>query len=214
MTQKNIAKYFPDAIEVVGPAKYKDVDLYSVIHDGLGGDLNTVYSVDSNGNVAGFSITQDLPGVALAFEELDRVKHACSTGEAYLAHYGVPGMKWGKRKKSSGAKAPRSKKKRINEELKNLDDKELQNRLNRMRNEEAYRQLSGVNGKSRTREAVENKLREGASNAATSAVTSVMTAGATAVTIYAMKKISESDKTSLAKGAQWTAEVIAKNRKY
>lgn len=147
-------------------------------------------------------------------DDVAKIQKSMIAGEQYLAHYGVPGMKWGKRKKSSGTKPPRSKKKRINEELKNLDDKELQNRLNRMRNEDAYRQLKGVKDKSQTRAAVENKLREGASNAATNAVTTVMTAGATAATIYAMKKISESDKASLARGAKWTADVIAKNRKY
>ena len=147
-------------------------------------------------------------------DDVAKIEKSMIVGEAYLAHYGVPGMKWGKRKNSNGSKSPRSKKKRINEELKNLDDKELQNRLNRMRNEDAYRQLNGVKDRSQTRAAVENKLREGASSAATSAVTTVMTAGATAATIYAMRKLAETDAASLARGAKWTADVIAKNRKY
>lgn len=208
MTKEIIVKHFPDAIEVIGPAKYKDLDLYSVTHDGLGGDLDTIYSVDSNGKLSGFPITQDLLGVAEAFEEMNRVEHTYYTGEEYLSHYGVPGMKWGKRKSPS----KRERKKRVENDLKNLSDKQLQERLNRMRNEDAYRQMSGVGTKTRFRESVENKIREGASQAVTSGVTTIMTAGATAVTIYAAKKIAGSDKQAMANGASWVASTLTKKK--
>ena len=137
---------------------------------------------------------------------VSNIEHRMVVGEEYLSHYGVPGMKWGKRKSSS----KREKKSRVENDLKNLSDKQLQERLNRMRNEDAYRQMSGVGKKTRFRESVENKIREGASQAVTSGVTTLMADGATAVTIYAANKISGSDKQALANGASWIASTLKK----
>lgn len=55
-----------------------------------------------------------------------------------LFHYGILGMKWGKRKvrKTSGSK------KRKKESVKSLSDDELRKRINRMQMEQQYKQLS------------------------------------------------------------------------
>jgi hypothetical protein len=62
-----------------------------------------------------------------------------------LAHYGVLGMKWGRKRgksASSSTKEKIKKKRNIDEELKNMSDDELRKRLNRMNMEKQYKDLS------------------------------------------------------------------------
>lgn len=59
--------------------------------------------------------------------------------EAYLLHYGILGMKWGKR--SSSVKPSKIKKPR-KEKVKNLSDDELRKRINRIQMEKQYSELS------------------------------------------------------------------------
>lgn len=62
-----------------------------------------------------------------------------------LAHYGVPGMKWGRRKqadgsyKSSGRKAAKDARKK---EISKLSDAELRQRINRLQMEKQYMDLT------------------------------------------------------------------------
>ena len=77
-----------------------------------------------------------------------------------LLHYGVPGMKWGRRKSGKSASSVlsvgkihvsnRAKAKKVNDDMKKMSDQELQQRINRLRNEDAYRQLVGVKPASKT----------------------------------------------------------------
>lgn len=55
-----------------------------------------------------------------------------------LAHYGVLGMKWGKRKAGKGG----SVKKRKTNPVKKMTDEQLRTKLNRMRMEQEYKKLS------------------------------------------------------------------------
>ena len=71
--------------------------------------------------------------------------------EDYLEHYGVKGMKWGKRRaRSSGSdsgdsKPARSKKtKPVKADVKQMSDKELRDKINRMQMEQQYAKLTGT----------------------------------------------------------------------
>lgn len=70
-----------------------------------------------------------------------------------LAHYGVKGMKWGVRKRrtspSKKFETKRTKRKRVNGELSKMSDEQLQRRLNRLNNENRYREFNGVRPKSK-----------------------------------------------------------------
>lgn len=56
-----------------------------------------------------------------------------------LAHYGILGMKWGKRKAAKGGNVKKSKK--VNP-VKKMTDEQLRTKLNRMRMEQEYKKLS------------------------------------------------------------------------
>ena len=69
----------------------------------------------------------------------------------FLEHYGVPGMKWGKRKNrssssdSSNVKPARTKKtKPVKADVKKMSDKELRDKINRMQMEQQYAKLTGT----------------------------------------------------------------------
>ena len=64
------------------------------------------------------------------------------TADDVLAHYGILGMKWGKRKARKGGSVKKSKK---SDPVKKMSDDELRRRLNRMRMEQEYKNLSKVN---------------------------------------------------------------------
>lgn len=62
----------------------------------------------------------------------------------YLAHYGILGMKWGKRKSRTSGRAKSSKKKRAKkvDPVKNMSDYDLRQKINRIQMEKQYRQLT------------------------------------------------------------------------
>lgn len=78
--------------------------------------------------------------------------------DAYLAHYGILGMKWGVRRASGAATAGKAKKRASKtgddahddykkahgaKSSKTMSDKELRDRINRLQMEKQYSQLSG-----------------------------------------------------------------------
>ena len=68
------------------------------------------------------------------------------TVDQHLAHYGIPGMKWGQRKsRSSGggsSSGPSSAKKVVRPSGKHLSDDELKSRIARLKLEKEYKQLT------------------------------------------------------------------------
>lgn len=60
--------------------------------------------------------------------------------DTYLAHYGVPGMKWGKRKNRSTSTSKSSRKKPL--DLKRVDDKTLASKIKRLQMEKQYKELT------------------------------------------------------------------------
>lgn len=129
-------------------------------------------------------------------------------GDQFLAHYGIPGMKWGKRSAKSSKKsasssknAPTPFKKDPNRDpppakgvtdlrpkhIKRISDAELNQRLNRIRMETQYKELTegkSATPKSKAKDALE-KLDKGHK-----AVQKVMTV---AKTIQAIHKLANSD---------------------
>lgn len=96
----------------------------------------------------------------------------------YLAHHGIKGQKWGIRRfqNPDGTRTPLGKKRERNNQVdhdklikstnakelyKNrgqLSDKELQDRLNRLRNEDALAQMAGVKKKTNNGQNMANKV--------------------------------------------------------
>lgn len=101
-----------------------------------------------------------------------------------LAHYGVKGMKWGVRKRrispSRKFESKRAKRKRVNNELSKMSDEQLQRRLNRLNNENRYREFNGVRPKNRViRKKIGEKTRE--------SIASSLALPITALTAYSAK---------------------------
>ena len=101
-----------------------------------------------------------------------------------LAHYGVKGMKWGVRKRrispSRKFESRRAKRKRVNNELSKMSDEQLQRRLNRLNNENRYREFNGVRPKNRViRKKIGEKTRE--------SIASSLALPITALTAYSAK---------------------------
>ncbi len=95
--------------------------------------------------------------------------------EAELTHYGVLGMKWGKRR-GNGASSSTSKTKKTStqDKIKKMSDDELRKKINRLQMEKQYSQLtsSDVNkGKAYAQKALK-------------AATTVATVTSTGLTIY------------------------------
>lgn len=113
-------------------------------------------------------------------------------GSDILAHYGVKGMKWGIRRgrvrKSKPKKMSNKElRRKLDNELKGMTDQQLQQRLNRMRNEDAFRQMSGVRTRS-FRQNVSNKIQDGAAQGIANIPSKAVAVGAgMAVTYGAMK---------------------------
>lgn len=111
------------------------------------------------------------------------------TNNDYLAHYGVKGMKWGVRRDKSKARfnyeTKRKKRKRINDELSKMDDTQLQQRLNRLRNEQAYRELNGVGG-SKYADSFKGKARETITSEAAKPIRQIAGYAVAAGTAYAL----------------------------
>jgi hypothetical protein len=90
----------------------------------------------------------------------------------HISHYGVKGMRWGVRKKSSG--------RGTNNPLKDLSDDDLQKAVNRMRLEQQYRDLAS--GKNNSNKSLGKKLAEQVvSKEGTKLATALIGAGMTAV---------------------------------
>lgn len=101
-----------------------------------------------------------------------------------LAHYGVKGMKWGVRKRRTSPsrkfESRRAKRKRVNNELSKMSDEQLQRRLNRLNNENRYREFNGVRPKNRViRKKIGEKTRE--------SIASSLALPITALTAYSAK---------------------------
>ena len=61
----------------------------------------------------------------------------------FLAHYGVAGMKWGKRKpRSPREQAKRNNMKKASDNRRHLSDKELTNRIDRIKKERTLKELT------------------------------------------------------------------------
>lgn len=124
-----------------------------------------------------------------------------------LYHYGIPGMKWGRRKAkyaSEDHKRAHSKKK-----TRDMSDDELRKRINRLQMEDQYKKLS------KPKSAAVKKILTGvligsATAVATTYVTKYMKSGAG----YAEKKIASLAKTGWDKLGDKAGDLVLKNIKF
>ena len=88
--------------------------------------------------------------------------HSSDFTEDELAHFGVKGMKWGKRKSRPRVKNSRKNNaEALNRKLSKMSDNEVQQYVNRLRNEQAIRELRGVtSNRTQYKEKFGTKLRE------------------------------------------------------
>lgn len=105
-----------------------------------------------------------------------KLTHGEELSEDFLAHYGVLGMKWGKRKGSSGSSIKSSKKSKKNPKASTLSDAELRQRINRLQMEKQYKQLT-TKDRSTASKFVGDVVRESAKQTASSYVTKYMKTG-------------------------------------
>lgn len=106
-----------------------------------------------------------------------------------IAHYGVLGMQWGKRKRSSGASVKKAKK---NPKASTMSDTELRTKINRLQMEKQYKQLT-TKDRSAASRFVGDIVRESAKKTVSSYVSDVMKTGVDAG-IGAAKKSKSYDK--------------------
>ena len=98
-----------------------------------------------------------------------------NSGQDYLAHFGIKGMKWGIRRSQkeldrlAGRKSSSSK-----EDVKNMSDDELRKKLNRLQMEQQYSKLTSRQ-MSAGEKAVKEILTNSAKNVATTYTTKYMT---------------------------------------
>lgn len=71
-------------------------------------------------------------------------QHGVLVDEETLEHYGVPGMKWGKRRKASknARKADNAQRAEARAKVKDMSDDDLKSAINRLKLEKEYKQLN------------------------------------------------------------------------
>ncbi len=106
-----------------------------------------------------------------------------------MKHYGVLGMKWGKRRDSTKSSSSRKKKNKRKIDLKSMSDDELRKKINRMQMEKQYSQLISDGSVSKGKKYYQKTLK---------ATAAVATATTTGLTVYnnaeKIKKIIEKTK--------------------
>lgn len=105
-----------------------------------------------------------------------------------LCHYGVLGMKWGKRKaKSTISDSTKKSKKKQKEDISKLSDSELRQRINRIQMEKQYKQLTTPE-KSYGQKFVQNVLTNAAQQTASKYVSQYMNKGVESLLKQTLKK--------------------------
>ena len=94
----------------------------------------------------------------------------------FLAHWGIPGMRWGIRRSRSKGGTVKISKKSTKSKLSEIDDKELQDRVKRLQLEQQYAQLTQKK-LSTGKQIVKDILVNSAKQTATTYVTKYMTQG-------------------------------------
>lgn len=131
----------------------------------------------------------------------------------YLAHHGIKGQKWGIRRfqNPDGTRTPLGKKRERNNEVDHdtliksrnakelyrnrdkLSDRELQDRLNRLRNEDALAQMAGVKKKTNNGQTVANKILNKVGEKTAEAVAAAVVGATVTSLINRIKKMNLAD---------------------
>lgn len=136
-----------------------------------------------------FKLKFDKSGKMIGIVMTDSIQHGAELTDDFLSHYGVLGMKWGKRKGSSGASVKKAKK---NPKASTMSDAELRTKINRLQMEKQYKQLT-TKDRSAASRFVGDIVRESAKKTVSSYVSDVMKTGVDAG-IGAAKKSKSYDK--------------------